>query len=95
MPLVSLIIWLFGVLLGLNFKFTCRFTCKQIRSKTTSKEGPPRRAFFIFEAVQGYEDNGAVNITVEATGNVIKAVDPWRLKLWSIPALDANTETAS
>ncbi len=46
-------------------------------------------------SVQGYEDNGAVNITVEATGNVIKAVDPWRLKLWSIPALDANTETAS
>ncbi len=46
-------------------------------------------------SVQNYEDNGALNVKVEATGDVIKAVDPWRLKLWSIPALDAQTETAS
>lgn len=39
-------------------------------------------------SVRGYEANGAVNVVVDATGATIKAVEPWRLRLWRIPALD-------
>lgn len=42
----------------------------------------------VLVSVQGYETNGAVNVRVDTTGEIIKAAEPWRLRLWCIPDLD-------